>query len=169
MRPGRFKGQKKSDKRFWAPDGEEWASKFEWEVYCGFHDRASALCGTEVRRTTQGDSFAYGRPKRKAECLECGSDKVVQRCTITQDLYVHTVRERYYVEAKGHFPGSRRAAYRDFFKSEAARGTMVRFVLQTNARATKRMTMLEYFQRYFKGVDVIVWDGPASIPESWLQ
>jgi hypothetical protein len=172
QRKGRFAGQKRSDKRYWDEAGVEWASRFECEVFNGFLERADGR--VEVRRTVKGkvgqsDSLAYAHPKRAASCLQCGSDQVVQWRSITPDLYVGDPASGYYVEAKGHFPGGKRAAYRSFRTYEGTRHIVVRFVLQKNERATKKLTMLEYFARYFKGVDVIVWDGPDSIPEGWLR
>lgn len=164
-RPGRF-NNKRSDKRFIAEDGVVWASKFEYNVYDGFKQ----CLGDSVRPTIKGsgDSFSYATTKRGASCLECGSKRIIQHRTYTPDLRVLTGRQDYWVEAKGYFDQSKRAAFRGFRTWPETRDVVVRFVLERDNRATKKLTLLEYFSRYFKGVDVVVWNGPESIPKEWL-
>ena len=165
-RKGRF-SNKRSDKRFIAPDGKVWASEFEMEVYVGFR----SLLGDRVRPTVKGssDTLSYATTVRAAECLECRGQRVVQSRTYTPDLHVDTGQQRYWVEAKGYFQQSKRAAFRGFRTWPDTRDIVVRFVLERNNKATKSLSILEYFQRYFKGVDVIVWKGPESIPQEWLE
>jgi hypothetical protein len=166
VRKGRF-SNKRSDKRFIAPDGTVWASKFEQEVYVGFR----SVLGPRVRPTVKGssDTIPYATAVRTAKCLECGNQRVVQSRTYTPDLHVDSSSGEWWVEAKGYFQPSKRTAFRGFRTWPDTRNIVVRFVLERNNKATKSLTMLEYFQRYFKGVDVIVWKGPESIPKEWLE
>jgi hypothetical protein len=145
-------GSKKRDMRWKAPDGEIWASRFEYEVYCGF-----VSSGLAVRRArSPQDSFSYDDPVRSARCVECGGGRVVKTRKYTPDLFVRTApsgvaareAEGYYVEAKGFIrPGSRRVL-RSF---RAARPDVdLRIVVQRDYKVTRSMTLTQWIARYLK-------------------
>jgi len=164
-RAGRRSGQKRSDKRFTAPSGVEWASKFEWEVY-----ESIGGAGVDVRKCGQGDSFHYHESKRQGKCLACGSSDVVQERTYTPDLCVTPTPkgdsgpEPYYIEVKGYFRQQRRALFGHFLKQN--QDLDIRIVFERDGRATPRMSYREYAQRYYK-IPVVV--GIAElIGSDWL-
>lgn len=164
-RAGRRVGQKRSDKRFIAPGGVEWASKFEWEVYDVIRGT-----GAIVRKCGKGDSFSYHEPKRGGKCLACGSDNTVQERIYTPDLHITLPPEwrsgpgEYYIEVKGYFRQQRRALFGHFLKQHP--DVDMRIVFETDGRATPRLTYREYAQKYYK-VPVVV--GIAElIGSDWL-
>lgn len=158
-------GKKRSDRRWRAPNGTVWASRFEWQVY-----DALKSANVSVRKCDKDDTISYVEPKRSGRCLECGSDKVVQERTYTPDLFVSETREGdasggYYLETKGYFRPEKRKLFRDFRTSNP--DYPIRFILERDSWVTKGKTKLtDYFQRYLKTVPVHVWDG--SLPKDWL-
>src|SRR5271170_8035301 len=86
---GRRMGTKRRDMRWLSPDGQEWDSKLEAEVYESLHKAGY----TRVRRTRSGrpgeesDTFVYTVPVRNASCDVCKSTAVSKRRTYTADFY----------------------------------------------------------------------------------
>lgn len=157
MASGRRKGVKRSDRRWIAPDGAEWDSKFEWRVFEGLK-----RTGRRVRRCTESDSIAYITPVKQGSCVECGGLKVVQNRIYTADLYVVDDPEdsaggSYLVECKGFFPGPKRNLYRNLAKQLP--GVSLRIIFEANRklRGTK-VTPVEYTHKYIKNVIPGVWD-----------
>lgn len=170
---------RRSDKRWIAEDGEVWDSKFECLVY----DQLSAL-GVAARRTVKGegdspdlsDTFRYDRPIRSAACLECDGTRVVQRCTYTPDLRVTPKGTPgsdvagYYIEIKGYFQQTKRAAFRDFRKGRP--DVPVRFIFNSDHKVGKGR-LQAYMDTYLKGVPYLIWSGTKpgpswTVPRSWM-
>ena len=164
-------GTKRSDKRWLAPDGVVWASKFEWSVY----DQLKQA-GYVVRKCENGavDTFDYHSVVKNGECLACNSSEVVQRRTYTPDLFVCTegslgqstgnVRG-FYLETKGYFPASKRSLFRNFRKTGP--DIDIRFLAQRDSWVTKGKTKLsDYFAKYIKDVPFAVWNG-KNLPGDW--
>lgn len=157
-------GRKRSDRRWKSPDGEVWASKFEWQVY--EHLRAS---GADVRKCDSSDSITYTEPKPRVRCMACGSKQCVQERIYTPDLHIISEAGQpggIYVEVKGYFRGEKRALFRHMRKSRP--DIDLRVVLEANTWVTKGKTRLtDYFARYLKDTPVVV--GIKNIPEEWWQ
>ncbi len=149
-RAGRKAGQKRSDKRFWASDGTEWASKWEHDVYEYILQQ-----GVIVRKCDERDSFSYNEPQSRQHCLACGSTDIVQARVYTPDLHVTPVptgedsdNRGYYVEAKGYFRQSQRALFARFLKER--KDIDLRLVFERDGTATSKLSWSEYSARYFK-------------------
>ena len=158
-------GTKRSDRRWIDPDGEQWASKFEWRVFD--HLRSS---GANVRRCTSSDSIAYTEPKPNVTCLECGGSECVQERIYTPDLYIvpHGGDDKsgYYIEAKGYFRKEKRQLFRHLRKSRA--DIDLRVVLESDHWVTRGKTRLSnYFDRYLKETPYVV--GFKQIPGKWYE
>jgi hypothetical protein len=157
-------GTKRADRRWKAPDGTVWASKFEWKVYEGLRK-----AGVTVRKCDSRDTVRYIERKRNGRCLECGSNSVVQDRTYTPDLFVSTPREEsplsgYYIEAKGYFRADKRQLFRCLVASN--KNYAIRVILERDGWVTKGKTKYtDYFARYLKKTPVHVWDG--DIPGDW--
>lgn len=158
-------GRKRSDKRWKAPDGTVWASKFEWTVY--EHYRTSGAC---VRKCTEDDSVSYTEPKPFVNCMDCGGNNCVQERIYTPDLFVVPKGAEpnsggYYVEAKGYFRPEKRKLFRHL-RNEGP-DIDLRVVLESNHWVTRGKTRLtDYFERYLKTTPVVV--GINNIPKDWL-
>jgi hypothetical protein len=162
MRAGRL-SNKRSDTRY-VVDEVQWDSKKEWEVY-----NVLSQSRANVRRAVKGsgDTFDYVRPIRSARCVECGSKRVVQLCTYTPDIYVEVGRSAYWIEAKGFFQQSKRAAFRDFRKAHP--GVDLRIVAFNNHKVGKGRLM-DYLAKYTPDVPVILWNSKApEFPKEWLR
>lgn len=165
--------KKKSDRRWEAPNGTIWASRFEWQVY----DKLRTL-GYVVRKCEQGpvDTFLYNSNVTKGYCLDCGSSQVVQQRSYTPDLFISTdedvdggmsVNGGIYLETKGYFPASKRNLLRAFRKTGPH--IALYFLAQRDLWTTKGKTKLsDYFAKYLKDVPFAVWDG-QDIPAEWRE
>lgn len=156
-------GKKRSDRRYRAPDGTEWASKFEWEVYSTLRD-----AGHCVRPCDERDTISYTEQKTNARCVACGSVECVQDRTYTPDLFFLPQGEGsngagYYIEVKGYFRPEKRTLFRCMRKSRPDYD--IRLVLQSNFRATSKSRIVDYCKRYLKDTKYHVWDG--DIPGDW--
>lgn len=160
-------GNKRSDRRWEAPDGTIWASKFEFQVFT----KLTAL-GVVGRKCEQGgsDTFAYTTPIGTGRCAQCGSGQVVQERTYTPDVHISAdspvtcFEGDGYVEAKGFFPADKRGLLRHFRKT----GPSINLCVIANADhwVTKgRSRLSDYFKRYFKDVEFMIWRG--SNPDRW--
>ena len=162
-------GRKRADRRWISPDGQEWDSKFEWQVWQGLVEN-----GYKVRRCDERDRFAYRDRIAQAECGSCGSSECFKARTYTPDLFLYSSgRTRktgspagFYVEIKGYFSPQKRRLFRCFTKDRP--DVDVRFILYGNPY-TKRggLRLTEYFDRYLKAVPYHVWNG--NIPQEWLE
>ena len=157
-------GYKRSDRRWRAPDGSEWASKFEWQVF----DALSAN-GYNVRRCDERDTLSYTEPKSNARCVACGSWECVQDRTYTPDLFLLPESQGadgvgYYIEVKGYFRREKRQLFRCMRNSRE--DIDIRLILEADHWVTKGKTrMTDYARRYLKTTPTHVWDG--DIPEDW--
>jgi hypothetical protein len=123
-----------------------------------------------VRRCDKGgdDTFPYTTSVRAGQCNDCGSVAIVQHRTYTPDF--HIVRKAkgsndrgYYLEVKGHFPGPQRNLVRAFLEANG-QGLDLRILLQRDGKATPKLMMSEYIEKYIK-VPWHVWDG--QLPKDW--
>lgn len=163
--PGTRLGSKRRDMRWQDPEGNVWASRFEYEVYLGV--KAS---GRTVRRTTPEDSMAYTSSIKGGVCTECLSRAVAQEHRYTPDLYVDTSgrigteatgNAGYYLEAKGYLRSERRSLLRAFRKARP--DCDLRLVVQSDYRVGKG-SLTSWAEKYLK-VKVHVWNG--TLPEGW--
>lgn len=158
-------GWKKSDRRWKAPDGQIWASKFEWAVYDSLKS-----AGVNVRKCDASDSITYHQPKPNVRCMDCASGNCSQERTYTPDLYIipegesKAIRAGYYVEVKGYFRSEKRTLFRCLRNDRT--DISIRCILEADHWVTKGKTRLtDYFKRYLKTTPVHVWNG--DIPEDW--
>lgn len=169
-------GRKRSDRRWEAPDGTVWASKFEYEIYCILADQAR-VSGSVVRKCDKGgdDTFSYTTPVRQGRCVQCHSGEVVQERTFTPDICVsyrddEGATRTYYIEVKGYFPAAKRSLLRGFRKTGQNIDLCV--VAQANHWVSKGRTRLsDYFERYLKDVPFIYLNGEGAdtdFPEGWV-
>lgn len=156
-------GTKRSDLRCMDPNGDVWASPFEFNVY----DAIDKAGRHEVRRAGDSDSLAYGTSVKQGRCEKCGSHSVVQDRTYTPDL--HIVRQGdalgkggYYIEVKGYLPGPKRNLFRQVTSQHP--GVDIRIVAQSDHWVTKGKTRLSDWAKRYK-IKLIVWKG--ELPEEW--
>ena len=159
---GRRKGTKRSDLRYIAPDGSEWASPFEYRVYAALLER-----NITVRRTTPADALAYSTPVKNGWCANCQhGGHVVQNRVYTPDLLVVAKifpEKVYYLETKGYFPAAKRNLFRQARLSNPQAD--VRLVVSSNHWVTKGKTRLTDWAKRYK-IPIAVWDG--KLPDDWL-
>ena len=143
---GKRVGTKRSDRRWLDDTGQEWASRYEYQVFCAFRD-----LGVNIRKCGKGDTIEYSEPKRNNKCLECGSERVVQTRTYTPDLCIDPDSEggRTFIEVKGYMPAPKRKLFKDMLKGRP--DIDIALVFEKDTRAPKsKLRYLEYTKRYFK-------------------
>lgn len=170
---GHRAGKKRSDRRWVAPDGAVWASRFEYQVF----ERLSNL-GYPVRKCEAGgcDTFSYHTPVRGGYCTECGGNQCVQQRSYTPDLFISSNGGMdskgndsggIYLETKGYFPASKRNLLRSF--STTGPKITLMFLAQRDLWVTKGKTRLsDYFTRYLKNIPFAVWDN-QDLPREWSK
>ena len=156
-------GSKRSDRRWRAPDGTVWASKFEWAVYDSLK-----RSGYNIRRCGEGDTVSYTEPKANARCMVCGNRECVQDRTYTPDLFLSRdggkKSDGYFIEVKGYFRREKRQLFRCLRNSRP--DINLRLILEADHWVTKGKTrMSDYCERYLKTTPYHIWDG--DIPEEW--
>ena len=157
-------GVRRSDRRWKAPDGVIWASKFEWEVYTALLED-----GIDVRKCDSSDTFSYTQQRPNVKCVECGSVDCVQERTYTPDLYIRPEASEddssgYYIEVKGYFREEKRRLFRCLRASRS--DVDLRVIFATDHWVRKGKTRLsDYFDRYVKNTPYHFWDG--GIPGAW--
>lgn len=163
VKAGRI-GTKARDMRFMGPDGQEYASRFEYVVFDAYR-----RSGTPCRRTIKGsrDTLSYTLPVRNATCGSCGSDKIGQQRKYTPDLFHDGDPERggeqgYFIEVKGYLRAPQRSLLRAFCKARP--DVNLRFILQRDFPISKSSTISVWISRFLKK-KWVVWDG--KIPEKW--
>lgn len=157
---GKRIGTKRSDLRFQSPDGQVWASPFEWRVY-----DAVKRSGRDIRRATSADTVDYNTSVKHGRCTQCSSDSVVQERTYTPDLYIGSQgsgRAGYFVETKGHFPGPKRNLFRQV-KAQTP-DIDLRIIASSDHWVSKGKTRLSDWAKRFK-IMLIIWKG--ELPEGW--
>jgi hypothetical protein len=176
-------GHKRSDMRWLAPDGVEWSSKFEYEVYA-----AAKLAGVRVRKCQRGkpgesgsDTFEYGHsPGRGLKCRVCGSDQVSQSRSYTPDLlhdpevlparseqvYSPGRSEHYYVDVKGYMRANKRSLLRSFCK--ARQDIALRVILQRDYRLSKTATISQWLSKTLR-VPYVLWAGRWPASQDWIM
>jgi hypothetical protein len=145
--------------RWMAPDGTEWDSKFEYEVFLTYQK-----AGLNVRRTTEQDSLLYTRAVRNGACTKCGSCEVVSRHSYTPDLHVSAEDNReqgglqatsHYEEVKGYLRAEQRSLLRALRKARP--DVDLRAVVQKDYKVGKG-TVCQWFRKYLK-MPCVVWTG----------
>lgn len=162
--PGKRVGTKRRDMRWLAPDGTEWDSRFEYEVFLAYKQS-----GARVRRCGPEDRVSYTRPVRNAVCRGCTSADVVTTHIYTPDLFVdqdgHEGQEAggpFVIECKGYLRADRRSLLRALCK---ARPDMrLRLIVQRDYPINKRGTTITEWARKFLRIPVAVWSGT---PPNW--
>jgi hypothetical protein len=160
--------------RWLSPDGQEWDSKFEWQVYESLHKSGQ----TTIRRTGkayaagQSDTFVYTMPVRDATCNACQSTEVSKRRQYTPDLCApdaHHGDDRsyshsgFYIEIKGYLRAEQRSLLRAFCKARP--DIDLRFILQRDFKVGTG-TAVSWITKYLKR-PVTVWRG--RLPDEWLR
>jgi len=158
--PGHKVGAKRRDMRWLAPDGTEWDSKFEYEIFLTYQK-----VGLSVRRTNEQDRLLFTRPVRNGACTECDSCSVVSRHYYTPDIYVGAADDRersglqatgYYVEAKGYLRAEQRSLLRSLRKARP--DVDLRLIVQRDYKVTSKLTITEWARKYLR-VRAHVWNG----------
>lgn len=158
--PGYKVGTKRRDMRWMAPDGVEWDSKLEYEVFLAYQKE-----GKNVRRAGEEDRLFYTSPVRNGACTQCDSCEVVQRHSYTPDLHVGAEdnRERgglqaasHYVEVKGYLRAEQRSLLRSLRKARP--DVDLRLIVQRDFKVTSKLTLTEWARKYLR-VRVVVWSG----------
>jgi hypothetical protein len=155
-------GTKHRDMRWKSPDGEVWASRFEYSVFFTLKEK-----GFNVRRTNaEQDRMAYTAPVRNGVCEACASTAVVTNHFYTPDLFVSQGDQSggpagYYIEAKGYLRAPQRSLIRAFRKARP--DVDLRFVVQSDYKVGKS-TVSGWITRYLRS-KVHVWNG--NLPGSW--
>lgn len=168
---GKRVGTKRSDRRWQAPDGTIWASKFEYQVYDALIRHFAGNPRVSVERCGSDCSLGYHSSVKNGRCLECGTVCVVQERTYTPDIRIvrtsESGKQRHtYIEAKGYFEGSKRSLFRQVLK--AHKGVDIRLVAERDHWVTKGKTKLSDWAKRFK-VKFHLWDkGKLLETEEWL-
>jgi hypothetical protein len=163
---GKRAGTKRSDKRWIADDGTEWASRFEYGVFKTLSEK-----GYAVERCIQGqDSLSYRAAVRLGKCDSCGSSSVHTERSYTPDIRVRAKpgsaslsgRPGYLLETKGYLRGPQRTLLRAFRKSRP--DVDLRFIFQRDYPVTKQLSIAQWCAKYLKAPHC-VWSG--DLPEEW--
>jgi hypothetical protein len=157
-------GIKRSDRRWLSPDGEEFDSKFEYEVYATFKKTPA-----EVYRTTKSNTLAYTSPIRNGSCTSCGGTDVGQQRHYTPDLFVIPSDSKhkavgYYVEVKGYLRPRERSLFRSIYKTHA--NVDLRFLFATDFRASgTKGSITVWFKKFCPNWKLAIWH--HEVPKEW--
>lgn len=150
---GRRKGNRRADKRWIDEHGNEWDSRFEYNVYSAQTD-----LGYNIRRCDERDAISYGTPVKGGRCMDCGMQRVLQERTYTADLYVLGGQSLnkgrgYLLELKGYWPAPKRNLFRYIAQQCGNEGIDLRIAFESGRamRGTK-LTGPEYIRKYCKNV-----------------
>jgi hypothetical protein len=164
--PGRI-GTKRSDRRFRAPDGSEWDSRYEWQVY-----DALRRSGVDVERCEKGGrySIAYTQRLNNVACSACGSTEVGKQRRYTPDLFHHAEKRDaaegaalgYRIELKGYLRAEERSLLRALCKARP--DLDLRIVYQRDWRVSRKsgLTITQWTHKFLK-IPYAVWKGKADI------
>lgn len=163
-------GTKKSDRRWLAPDGTIWASKFEWRVFDELVRHFANDPGVSVERCGPDCTLGYHSSVKNGLCQECRSLRVVQERIYTPDIRIVRTSESgdkrsTYIEAKGYFEGSKRSLFRQVLL--AHKELDIRLVAERDHPVTKGKTRLSDWAKRFK-VKFHLWDNGKLLQENWL-
>lgn len=146
--------------RFRAPDGSEWDSKFEWQVYDQYLRSDDA---GEVRRTVQGssDTLSYTVPVRNATCDSCGQTEVSKHRRYTPDIFydgrgTNRHESAFFIETKGYLRAAERSLLRAFCK--ARKDIDLRIIYQRDFPVNKQLSITQWTAKYLK-IPYAVWQG----------
>lgn len=163
--PGKRTGVKKSDFRWTAPDGQIWASRFEYEVYLWLSSH-----GSNVRKASvEADQVSYTSDIRSGKCLACGtSGRVVKERRYTPDLVETSSSGKgtevlHYWEVKGYLRQNERSLLREVVSQQALPN--LRLLVQQDGRVGAG-TVTSWANRYLK-IPVYKWGkfGPELIKD----
>lgn len=158
--------------RWLSPDGQEWDSKFEWQVYESLHKSGSGVQRAAKGKPGESDTFVYTMPVRDATCDACQSTEVSKRRQYSPDLrfaHAHHGDDRsyshsgFYIEVKGYLRAEQRSLLRAFCKARP--DIDLRFILQRDFKIGAG-TAVSWITRYLKR-PVTVWRG--RLPDEWLR
>lgn len=151
-------GTKRKDMRFRSPDGQEWDSRFEWQVFDVY-----VRAGWKVRRTAKGssDTLSYVLPVRAATCLGCGSSEIGQQRKYTPDVFcdgspVGGKAGEYFIEVKGYLRAAQRSLLRAFCK--ARKDVDLRIIYQRDFPISAKSTISQWTARFLK-IPYAIWNG----------
>lgn len=156
-------GTKRSDRRWLSPSGEEFDSRFEYEVYEIF-DKSTA-----VRRTTKGDTLAYTSPIRNGSCISCGGTDVGQQRHYTPDLFAIPGDSKhkavgYYVEVKGYLRPRERSLFRSIYKVH--KNVDLRFLFASDFKASgTKGRITDWFKKFCPDWKLAIWH--HEVPKEW--
>lgn len=170
---GRRLGKKKSDHRWLSPDGQEWGSRFEHQVYESIHNSGQAA----IRRTVKGkpgesDTLVYTLPVRNATCGACSSTDISERRQYTPDFHIADAYGRndqlyshagFYIESKGYLRAAQRSLLRAFCKARP--DIDLRFVFQRDYPCGSG-TITGWVKKFLKR-PACVWKG--RLPDEWVK
>lgn len=156
-------GIKRSDLRCKDPNGDIWASPFEYNVY----DAIRSAGRHRIRRADERDALTYSTAVKHGRCEKCGTSEVVQDRVYTTDLHLVRKDEQddargYFLEVKGYLPGPQRNLFRQVLKQHP--DVSVRIVAQSDHWVTKGKTRLSDWAKRYK-IKFHLWKG--SLPEDW--
>jgi hypothetical protein len=176
---GKRGGTKRRDMRWITPDGQEWDSKYEYEVY-----KAGIDAKLPIRRTVKGkgnstesDTLLYWHPNRSGSCFACGSTETGSTRSYTADLFCNTSLHSaksgnkdnhgaglsgYYVDAKGYLRPNKRALLRSLVK--ARKDIDLRILLQRDFPVSKVSRASDWIRKYLK-IKFAIWNG--KWPTEW--
>jgi hypothetical protein len=153
--------------RFRAPDGSEWDSKFEWQVYDVY--LRDPVSGRKIRRTVKGsgDTLAYTVPVRNATCDSCGQAKVSKHRSYTPDIFHDGagdagLKGSYLIETKGYLRAAERSLLRAFCKARP--DIDLRIIYQRDFPVNKGLSITQWTAKYLK-IPYAVWRG--SVVTEW--
>lgn len=157
-------GRHRSDRRWEAEDGVEWASRFEHDVYHRLRDN-----GYRTRKCDESDSISYQSSVKQGLCLECSSTHIVQQRTYTPDLYVvggigFSDGRGSVIECKGKFTGDKRKLFREI--AAQWEGTDLCIVFQGNKLPGIKSSAIAWCQKYCKNVTPGLWKPATKTRES---
>lgn len=168
---GKRVGTKRSDRRWLAPDGTIWASKFEYQVYDALVRHFASNTRVSVERCGSDCTLGYNSAVKNGRCKKCGDVCVVQERTYTPDIRIVRTSESgeqrtTYIEAKGYFEGSKRSLFRQVLKTHQSLD--IRIVAERDHWVTKGKSNLSDWAKRFK-VKFHLWDkGKLLDSEGWL-
>ena len=167
--PGTRVGTKRRDMRWRAPDGTEWDSRFEYEVFLAY-----TAAGFQTRKATEQDCVTYSRPVRNGVCRKCGALEVATQHRYTPDLFVippHAGKRGgmaqlgpFSLEVKGYLRAERRSLLRALCKAQP--NLHLRLLVQRDYQVTKSLSLTEW-ARKFLHIPVAVWTGQPPSPAEW--
>lgn len=164
---GQKLGTKRKDMRFLSPDGVEWDSKFEWQVW-----EAARVSNVRLSRADKEggvDTIPYFHQVRGTSCQDCGSARVGKVRGITPDFIVHDwhpigKENGGYLETKGYMRADKRSLYRSLLKERP--NLSLCLIIQSDYRVGKG-TFGQWISKILK-VPYFHWKGKYPEQHEWI-